>query len=187
MPNILDYFWLFNSLLPTFDKRVKNMTPNKIEIDLSKLENEILGFDEVIENAYKVIEAAKQERSLKVQLRDYIISDYLPNYSTDNEPDLALKEDEQVHFFEVKTGKVGQPTGISDFLRSYIINNKSAHTKAISEAYAKEINARLDSNFKKTVSRALTRLKLSGEIDNELKDGGKRAGSIWYCKYTNQK
>src|SRR6185312_16768799 len=116
------------------------MTPTKIEIDLNELENEISGYDKIIENANKVIEQAAHEKSLKTQLRDYIIYNYLPKYSTDNKPDLVLHKDEQLHIFDVKISKVGQPTGISDFIRSYLKSNNAVHTSEISEAYAKEIN-----------------------------------------------
>ena len=143
----------------------------KIEIDLGKLEREIAEYDNVIENATKVINDAEKERALKTQLRDYILSHYSGTVKRQTLfPDIPQK---------LVTGERGQPTGISEFIRDYVKNHAGCHTNEIVSAYCTHKGIKRDSELSKVVSRSLTRLKKAGNIDNKLKDGGKRAGSTW--------
>ena len=86
---------------------------NKIEIDLDNLESEISDFDRVIENATKVIDDATREKFLKVQLRDYIISQYAPQI--DHRKPRSILADSNLmdvakHVNESR--EIGKPTGI---------------------------------------------------------------------------
>jgi len=176
------FFWNYFIYLTLYylplQKEVKNMPHKKIEIDLDKLESEISDYDKVIENANKVIEVATNERVLKTQLRDYITSNYSVS-TRNNAMPLLIPSLDNSSKNSNQTGGVGQPTGISDFIRDYIKRNPNAHTTNIGKAYANHENVPFNADLKRKVSRALTRLKKAGEIDNKLKEGGKRAGSNW--------
>jgi len=160
------------------------MPNNKIVFDLSILDEDISTFDKVIEGANEVIANATKERELKIQLRDYIISNYVtPKISTKTvfvpKLDIVGKNTTQV-------GGVGQPTGISDFIRHYIKSNPNVHTVDIGKAYADNKNVPLDATLKKMISRTLTRLKNAKKIGNKRREGGKRAGSNWVYIENNQ-
>jgi len=157
------------------------MSHKKIEIDLDKLETEISDYEKVIDNANKVIEDATKEKLLKTQLRDYIVSNYSVSSkrtTTNNEIPLLIPSLDDYSKNTKVTG-VGHFTGISDYIRNYIRNNDNAHTNDIGKSYANHQSVPFDADLKRKVSRALTRLKTVGEIDNKLKEGGKRAGSNW--------
>jgi len=150
------------------------MADIKIEIDLGKLEREIDELEVVISEAKKVLIAAENEKTLKLQLKEYILSHYQSSTKTTKTlsifPELTKTS---------VSGEVGQPTGISDFIREYIKGHNGCHTKDIVKAYAIHKGVKVDSKFSKVVSRSLTRLKNTGEIINKLREGGKRAGSNW--------
>ena len=68
--------------------------------------------------------------------------------------------------------------GVSDFIMSLLTNNDKTDTRVIIQSYADHTHKKYD-EVRGNVSNALSRLKKAKQIKNEVKSGGRKAGSLW--------
>lgn len=131
------------------------MPNNIVQIDLTKLDEEISSIDRDIEMLVK-------KKNQKIDLREYIktISTPLP-----------------VPTFKAKTfSAVEQVLGISDFLVNYIKDNKDIETRLLVDAYSLYLGKPAKDVYN-NVANALSRLKSQGRIDFKVNE---TARGEWY-------
>lgn len=75
----------------------------------------------------------------------------------------------------------GQSVGISDFIMSHLKLHPHSDTKDVINAYAEIMSVKYG-DVSNNISNALSRLKTAGKINNQLKNGGRKAGSTWFIK-----
>jgi len=138
------------------------MTPNIVQIDRGRVDNEILDYKSQIDRLESELDEAKRALEVRQEMIKYIDSITVNGSSKKPESDTTPK----------------QNIGVSDFIMSFIgIGERD--TKEIITAYAEKTNSTYE-KVSGNVSNALSRLKTAKKIDNKLKAGGRKAGSYWF-------
>ncbi|MBC9930001.1 hypothetical protein [Chitinophaga qingshengii] len=135
-----------------------------VQIDLSKVDAEILEIDQELKELALSIKRLENERTEKVRFKEFILA----NMDKYGKPlDIVPK-------ITMSKGK----HDISDFVLNYLRKYGNVKVSSLIESYASDTGK--DSNLARSnVSNALTRLKGSGKVENEKDDNGK---SIWRLK-----
>ena len=134
------------------------MTENIIQVDLSKIDSEILS----IESEISALEAKKAK---KLDVKDFLINNALP------------KNGHTVAATVIATA--AQYGGISDFIVNFLGNNPGVDTRAVITAYASHTGKSYD-DISNNISNALSRLKDTKIRGVEKPEGGRKAGLNWY-------
>lgn len=134
------------------------MTENIVQVDLSKIDSEILA----LENEIAALNAKK---AIKLGVKEFVLANALPANG---------------HAVQFKpTIDTTQYGGISEFIIAFLGNNPGCDTRAIINAYAAHTRKKYD-DISNNISNALSRLKTMGKIRSEEKPGGRKAGLRWF-------
>ncbi|MES2776348.1 MAG: hypothetical protein V4722_19385 [Bacteroidota bacterium] len=136
------------------------MDSNILQVDISKIDKEMEEISSKI--------AIHQERLAKLtEFRSYINA-IVCSGPTDTEVKPIVEQ--------------GVNSGVSDFILSMLANGRKCHTKDIIQSYANYVGQGYD-KVSGNVSNALSRIKTAGKIDNQVSEGGRKQGSLWFLKY----
>jgi hypothetical protein len=147
-------------------------------IDLNEIEADIARCDAQIENYEASLKTARNDRAVFIALKEYIISKYgaaKVNGLTQSKaapPSAGNSRRETLSPREAN---------MSDFIRDFLVGKKHVHTMEIAKAFAEHVGVDYN-NVQLNISKALGRLKISNQVENEKKPGAKRASSFWALK-----
>lgn len=130
------------------------MTPNIVQVDRGKIDNEILDLKSQIADLNEALE-------VRLNIIKYIDSITVNGSQKKTEADTSTRN-----------------VGVSDFIISFLQGGEK-DTKEIITGYAERIGSTYN-NVSGNVSNALSRLKTAEKINNKLKAGGRKAGSNWF-------
>lgn len=132
--------------------------PQFIQIDLSKLDNEIL----IIEKRISIL---KKELEMKQDLKKYAVS-------------ISVKDNSPASIEITATPTDTQKIKVSEFIIEFLGESKHP-TKDIVIAYANKIGS-IEEKVYNNVSNALSRLKADNKVNSESIGIGRRSGYNWF-------
>ena len=128
------------------------METNIIQVDLAEIDRDIL---EAQKHLDILISAKKYAQSKNIAIKSLVGSD-----------------------IQIVTHHNNDIMGVSDFIMSLLKKNDKTDTRVIIKSYADHTQKEYD-EVRGNVSNALSRLKKAKQINNEVKSGGRKAGSFW--------